>query len=710
LIHCNISSNYRENIMNGTIKPLVVAGALACAGPAFAVCTGNVTLGEGAEQMTTSVPNKAVRDRCMNDLIVDTVAEGANYESHREFVEEIRELTDKWEDRKLISRAERNAIRDAAARSNVGKTVTVRLIGFNDFHGTLQSPGTFGINLNVPPAQRPAVGGAEFIAGHVAKLKAQNPLNVVVGAGDFIGASPLISALFNEEPTIEVMNRIGLDFNAVGNHEFDKGSGELLRLQNGGCKAGDPNSCKGAVVGTPVPFEGAKFKWLSANVISTATGKPLLPAYGIKRFGKVKVAVIGMTLEETPTIVTPAGVAGLQFKDEADTVNALIPELRRQGVNTIVVLVHQGGFQTGALSDINGCDGNLAGSAIQQIVGRLSDKVDAVISGHTHAAYNCQLPNASGRPIPVTSASAFGRVLTALDLVIDTKTRDVTSASATNLLVDRTDATVTPNAAVKGIVDGYNALVSPIANQVIGSITKDIPNTAIDNACNMPAGDLIADAQFGATTPVGFGDAVIAFMNRGGVRNPGLTFNPSVGEGAGNVTYGEAFTLQPFGNSLVTMTLTRQDIKNVLEQQFAGCRGQSATNTRIMLPSAGFSYTWDGSKPCDSRISNVKLTVNGLTNTLVDANGVVNDPLQPLRVTVNNFMSTGGDGFTTFLNGTNLLGGAQDIDALVSYMSAFKGPNVPYDPNNPALGKPRITRVNAPAGSTTCPGGANVNP
>lgn len=696
--------------MKEFFKPLMSAVALALAGPAFAVCTGTVTIGEGADLVSTAVPNKEIRGHCINDLIIDTVVEGANYESHREFVEEIRELTDKWEDRRLISKAERNAIREASARSNVGKTVTVRLIGFNDFHGTLQSPGTFGANLNIPLAQRPPVGGAEFIAGHVAKLKSQNPLNIVVGAGDFIGASPLISALFNDEPAIEVLNRIGVDFNAVGNHEFDKGSAELLRLQKGGCKAGDANSCKGAAVGTPVPFEGAKFKWLSANVVSMATGKTLLPAYGIKRMGKVKVAVIGMTLEETPTIVTPSGVAGLQFKDEADTVNALIPKLREEGVKAIVVLVHQGAFQTGAIQDINGCDGGLAGSAIEQIVSRLSDKVDAVISGHTHAAYNCQLPNASGRLIPVTSASAFGRVLTALDLVIDTKTRDVKTASAANVLVDRTDTTVTPNAAVKGIVDGYNALVSPIANQVIGSITQDIPNTAADNACNMPAGDLIADAQLGATTPVGFGDAVLAFMNRGGVRNPGLTFNPLVGEGAGNVTYGEAFTLQPFGNSLVTLTLTRQDIKNALEQQFAGCRGQSPTNTRIMLPSAGFSYAWDGSKSCDQRISNVKLTVNGLTSTLVDANGVVNDPLQPLRVTVNNFMSTGGDGFTTFQNGTNLLGGAQDIDALVAYMAAFKAPNAHYDPNSPALGKPRITRINAPAGSNTCPGGANVNP
>jgi 5'-nucleotidase len=230
---------------------------------------------------------------------------------------------------------------------------TVKVIGFNDYHGNLESPGTFGENTAVPAAQRPPVGGAEFLAAHVAKMKAQNPLNVVVGAGDFIGASPLISSLFFDEPSVETVNRIGLEFNAVGNHEFDKGWTELLRLQNGGCKtaagAQDPNSCKGAAVGTPVPFEGAKFKWLAANVVVTATGKTVLPAYGIKEFKGVKVAFIGMTLKATPTIVTPTGVAGLEFRDEAETVNKLVPELRAQGIESIIVLVHEGGFQTGSL-------------------------------------------------------------------------------------------------------------------------------------------------------------------------------------------------------------------------------------------------------------------------------------------------------------------------------------------------------------------------
>jgi 5'-nucleotidase len=698
--------------MNSVIRPLALACTLAVAGPALAAssvtCTGNVTIGEGVTQISTSIANKAVGGQCLNDLIIDTVREGANYDNHGEFVVDVARLLGHWLRSHAVTFKESAELIAAAAKSGVGKTVTVRVIGFNDFHGNLQSPGTFGVNLSIPPAQRPAVGGAEYIAGHVEKLKSANPLNVVVGAGDFIGASPLISALFHDEPAIEVMNRVGLEFNAVGNHEFDHGASELLRLQNGGCKPGDPNSCKGASVGTPVPFEGAKFKWLSANVINTATRQPLLPAYGIKQFGKIRVAFIGMTLKETPTIVTPAGVAGLDFRDEAATVNALIPELKRHGAQAIVVLVHQGGFQTGSSQDINGCDGSLAASPIQSIVNRLDNAVDAVISGHTHAAYNCQLPNLNGRLISVTSASAFGRVLTSLDLVIDTKTRDVKQATATNSLVDRTDPAVTPNAQVKTVVTGYNALVSPIANQVIGSITTDLPNSAIDGACNMPAGDVIADAQLQATVPAAFGSAVIAFMNRGGVRNPGFTFASSpAGEGNGNVTYGEAFTAQPFGNSLVTMTLTALDIKNVLEEQFAGCRGQSPTATRIMLPSAGFSYTWDGSKACDQRISNVKLASNGSAEILVDGGGVVQNPLKTYRVTVNNFMATGGDGYSTFLNGKDLLGGAQDIDALVAYLANFKAPNPPYDPANPALGKPRISRIGA---STVCPGGTNTNP
>lgn len=607
---------------------------------------------------------------------------------------------------------------------------TVKIIGFNDFHGNLESPGTFGVTA--ADTVKPAVGGAPYVAGYVAKLKAQNPLNIVVGAGDMIGASPLVSALFSDEPTVESLNRVGLEFTSVGNHEFDKGSAELQRLQSGGCKS-DGNggiassSCKGATVGTPVPFEGAKFKWLSANVVNTATGKTLFPAYGIKTFNGVKVAFIGMTLKDTPTIVTPSGVAGLQFQDEADTVNALIPRLRAQGIESIVVLVHQGGFQSSpTVSDINGCDGNLAGSDIANIVSRLDNAVDLVISGHTHVAYNCSantvnttvsggvatrvsrptgLPNASGRLVPVTQAAYYGRVLSDIDVTIDPNTRDITAVSATNRLVDRTDASVTPDAAINGIVNAYKGLIAPIANVVVGSITTDLTQTA-DKACNESAGEIIADAQLAATAPASFGGAQIAFMNRGGVRASFTYAGSSAGEGDGNVTYNEAYNVQPFGNSLVTMTITAQDLKNVLEQQFAGCRGQSATATRLMIPSAGFKYTFDGSKACDARVSNVTLTNAGVTETIVDASGVVLDPTKTYRVTVNNFMSTGGDGFTTFNNGTNRLGGAQDIDALVAYFANFKAPLAAYNPTDASLQKPRVSRI----GGTSCPTGANTNP
>lgn len=602
--------------------------------------------------------------------------------------------------------------------------IQVKIVGFNDYHGNLQSPGSFGQNTSIPTAQRPPVGGAEYLAAYVARLKAQNPLNVVVGAGDFIGASPLISALFFDEPAVETLNRIGIEFNAVGNHEFDKGAAELLRLQNGGCKltngATDPNSCLGTQVGTPVPFEGARFQWLSANVISTATGRPLLSAYGIKSFDGVRIAFIGMTLKGTPSIVTPSGVAGLEFRDEAATVNALIPRLRKNGIEAIVVLVHQGGFQSAGLSDINGCDGNLVGSEIANVVSQLGNEVDLVISGHTHAAYNCSantvdvssasgtvttvarptgLPNAAGRLVPVTSASAFGRVLTDIDVTLDPRTRDIIAVKPTNRLVDRNDpeinAAIAAQPAVRNLVAAYNGLVSPIANQVIGSITAGLANAA-DAAGNMPAGELIADSQLQATAPNGFGNAVIAFMNPGGVRNPGFTYPSSAaGEGDGNITYGEAFTVQPFGNSLVTVTITAQNLKNALEQQFAGCRGQ--VNTRILIPSAGLRYTWDSTKACDARISDLRLVnANGaVVDQIVDALGNVVQPAKTYRVTINNFIATGGDGFTTFATATtNALGGAQDIDALTAYLANFKLPSFPaYDPAAPQLGKPRITRL-----------------
>jgi len=560
-----------------------------------------------------------------------------------------------------------------------------------------------------------------------------------VGAGDFIGATPLISALFFDEPAVETLNQIGVEFNAVGNHEFDKGKTELKRLQAGGCKTtnGVPeaNSCKGFGSATTGTFDGAKFKWLSANVVETATGKTLLPAYGIKSFNGVKVAFIGMTLKGTPGIVTPTGVAGLTFNDEADTVNALVPRLRLLGVESIVVLVHQGGFQntlTGVsnqaiTSDINGCTGDLKNadgtdSDIRAIVKRLDNAVDLVISGHTHAAYNCSantidvrgttlanaattarptgMPNKVGRLVPVTSSSAFGRVLTEVDVTIDPTTRDITAVSPRNVLIAQNDAAINAdianNPGVKNVVAAYKAAVSPLANAVIAQITAPMTNTA-NAAGEMEAGDLIADAQLAATQPAGLGGAVMAFMNAGGVRSPG--FVNAAGTYPYDLTYGNAFTVQPFGNSLVTLTITAQQLKDVLEQQFANCLGQGTAN-RIMQTASGLKYSWSATGTCGTRIKDVTFTPTDVTVVphqvtgpvdFIVVNGVVQNPGKTYRVTVNNFMATGGDGFAVFTGGTNVLGGAQDIDALTAYLAGFKNPAAAYDPTSAALAKPRIT-------------------
>ena len=612
------------------------------------------------------------------------------------------------------------------------RQIEVKLIAINDFHGNLLSPGRSAVNTLVPAEQRTPVGGAEALAAWVAQLKARNPLNAVVGAGDFIGASPLVSALFFDEPTVEALNHVGVEFTSVGNHEFDKGPVELQRLQHGGCKLNhgepDPNSCKGLGSRRPGSFDGAHFKWLAANVVDRASGRPLLAPYAIKSFRGVPVAFIGMTLRGTAGIVAPSQVAGLEFRDEADTVNALVPRLRRQGVRAIVVLVHQGGTQTApSVVDINGCDGNLknedgSDSEIARIVARLDDAVDLVISGHTHAAYNCSantvdtrsvdghvlrslrptgLANKAGRLVPVTSANAYGRLLTDIDLTLDARSHRVLAVSPVNRLVDAADplvgAATAADPTLHDIVQGYVRLAAPVAEAVVGSIAAALPAVA-DEAGDMPAGRLVADAQLRATQAGDRGGAQIAFTNDGGVRAPG--FVSATGHYPYEVTRGNAFAVQPFGNSLSTMTLTSLQLKRLLEQQFPGCGGQTVQG--IMHVSNGFRYAWSASAPACARVVDVSWTPTDLASTppavtgaavRIVAAGQVLEPTRTWRVTVNNFMAAGGGGLSTLKSGQDASGGQQDIDALTDYLAAYRAPAAPYDPQAPALGTPRITRV-----------------
>jgi 5'-nucleotidase len=381
-------------------------------------------------------------------------------------------------------------------------------------------------------------------------------------------------------------------------------------------------------------FAGADFQFLAANVAYKDTGETIFPPYRIEKFNGVKVAIIGMTLEGTPQIVTPAGISHVNFFDEADSVNALVPELQEQDVETFIVLLHEGGSVSDPLNEntINSCT-NPTGP-LPPIVERMDEAIDVVVTGHTNWAVNCDIDGKI-----VTGAAAFGRLVTDIDLTVSRATKDVVSATVNNKIVTRTVPT-TP--ALTTLVDKYRTLSAPLANRVIGSTTA--PILRANNAAGESAlGDVIADAQLAATAPANLGGAQLALMNPGGIR---ADFD------AGPVTYGEAFAVQPFGNSLVTMTLTGAELDAVLEQQFSFARAT------ILQVSAGFTYTWSGSAPVGSKVSNIML------------NGTPIDPATEYRVTVNNFLATGGDGFSTLTVGRNQLGGDVDLDALVKYFEA----------------------------------------
>jgi 5'-nucleotidase len=511
------------------------------------------------------------------------------------------------------------------------KTTEIQILALNDFHGNLEPPSGSGGRIGATNA-----GGVEYLATHVRALEATNPTNsVFVSAGDMIGATPLISALFHDEPTIEAFNLMGLDYNGVGNHEFDEGVDELLRMQSGGCHPVD--GCQDGD-----GFAGASFQYLAANVAYKDTGDTIFPPYAIHHFNGVKVAFVGMTLEGTPSIVTPAGISHVNFFDEADTVNALVPELKRQNVETIVVLLHEGGGSGLPLNEttINQC-GNLTG-ALPPIVERMDDEIDVVITGHTNWAVNCVVDGKI-----VTGAAHQGRLVTDIDLTISRATKDVVGASVNNRIVTR-DVAAAPD--LTALVSKYRDLSAPLANRVIGEITATI--TRSGNAAGESAlGDVIADAQLWATTPPELGGAQIAFMNAGGIRAD-LTYDQiSGGEQPGEVTYGEAFTVQPFGNSLVTMTLTGAQIDTLLETQFQGGIG-------ILQVSEGFAYTRTDSAPAGDKVSNITL------------NGLPISPVANYRVTVNSFLAEGGDNYAVLRDGTDRLGGDVDLDALVKYFEA----------------------------------------
>jgi 5'-nucleotidase len=569
------------------------------------------------------------------------------------------------------------------------KDVKVQLLAINDLHGHLapDTPGSIQTGCCVKNAQGnwtqttvPA-GGIAYLATHIKDLRAGHRHSFSVGAGDMIGASPLVSALFHDEPTIEALNTIHFDDVGVGNHEFDEGIDELERMQYGDRRGGDGcHPVDGCQDGTP--FAGAGFTYLAANVFFEGTNRTIFPPYKIKRAGGAKIAFIGMTFEATPTVVTPSGVAGLEFRDEVQTANALVRKLRREkGVQTFVVLLHQGGTQrppappaatatpTGdEYTDVNKCV-NFNGPELQEIAAGLDRRIGVIVSAHTHQPYVCQM---SGKL--VTSASSFGRVVSEISLKINRHSDRLEKATATNHIVTQ-DVPKDPQA--QAILDKYTTLSAPLANKVIGSITADIRSardtpSGQNEAGEQPMGDVIADAMLEATSPSDFGGANAAFMNSGGVRSGLLYDQISGGEAPGEVTYAEAFTVQPFGNTLVVKTCTGQQVYDVLNQQY---NNPAAGSNRIMLPSGNVRYQWTsegGGHVVDGSVS-------------FDGGATFIDKAATYRIAVNNFMADGGDGYTVFTQCTDPLGGDVDLDAFARYLQAHS-PVAPPELN-------RITKV-----------------
>jgi 5'-nucleotidase len=546
--------------------------------------------------------------------------------------------------------------------------VEVQMLSFNDYHGHLEAQS--GQSVSNDPA-RTLVGGAEYLSTKLTELRAEAPggRSLTVAAGDLIGGSPFLSGIFHDEPSVESLNLMGLDVSSVGNHEFDEGTEELLRMQHGGCHPED------GCYFPEAPYAGADFQWLAANVVKKDDGETLLPGTSVKtitatiagpgkrvRTQDFRIGFIGMTLEATPTLVSPSGIATVDFLDEVETANREAAKLTEMGVNAIVVLLHEGGFQAGTFNECKGISGPIASMATE-----FSPEIDQIVTGHTHQAYVCSIPDPDGQPRLVTSAAQYGHAVTEATLVLNGRTGEVDRAAttATNHLVTR-DA---KDPEMTALLDKWRPLAAEIGGQIVGSVAQDILGDASGNrGIETPMANTVADAFLAATAAAPH-NAQIAFQNVGGTR-ASLRFNEiSAGEQPGEVTYAEAYAVTPFGNVVLSMDMTGAQIKQVLEEQYQPVPARGSRPMLALGVSDGFTYTWDDTQPQGSRVVPGSMQLNGQP---IDLGATY-------RVATVNFLADGGDLFTTFTQGTNRIGAGEDVAAFVAYLGANPGLMPPPD-------------------------------
>lgn len=504
-------------------------------------------------------------------------------------------------------------------------TVDVQLLALNDFHGALEAPRG-GVQLQNAAGELVSVpsGGVARLATLVKQRKSDHRHSIMVGAGDLIGGSPLLSATFHDEPTVEALGALGLELSAVGNHEFDEGLAELQRMQAGGCHPA--TGCQG-----PMPFAGAGFHYLAANVIDQSSGQPVFPAHAIREFDGIRIGFIGLTLEATPSLLMPSSRTGLRFLGEVATINQHARQLQQQGIEAIVVLIHEGGYVVNGPTDCASLSGAITG-----ILPQLDDAVDVVVSGHTHRSYQCKVDG-----VLLTSAGQFGTQLTDIALTLDRQSGDVINASAETVVV-AADA-VKEDPTIAALVESYRSLAAPMLQRQVGVVVAPLSRTR-GAAGESVMGDVIADAMLAAAESNTGEKIEIAFMNPYGVR---------ADLAAGPLRFADLFLVQPFGNSLVVLTVTGATIEAALRQQF------DSEQAMVLEVSDGFSYRW---------------RQQGSVMEVVPGSVMINgEPLQPerrYRIVTNNFVAEGGDGYTAFSAGTDPTPAGGDVEALESYLTA----------------------------------------
>lgn len=500
----------------------------------------------------------------------------------------------------------------------VAPPLVVRVLGINDLHGHLEGP----TGRKTIGGREVHLGGAAALAARVRAERAGAAHSIFVAAGDLIGASPLVSSWAQDEPTVQVLDAMGLELSALGNHELDEGADELLRLQNGGCA--DEDCARG-------PFPGARFRWLAANV--QRGGALLLPPSQVREFDGVKLGFVGIVTQDTPQMVVAGSAAGLFFEDELVAANREAERLLGQGVRALVLLMHEGGSQRGA--DPDGCDGPSAD--LRAFAEGLHPAYAAVLTGHSHRWYRCLQ---WGRPI--TQAGHSGQALTRLDLLFDRATGEVTGVQAANLPIEAGPG----DPDIAALVAGHVAAVQAIASEPVGQL--DRPATRQRDGGGSDLGRLVADAMLWATRGAG---AQVAITNAGGLR-------ADLGEGGLALTYADAQRALPFSNQLITMTLSGAQLLSLLAREHEGGRQGS------LMVSRGLSYRYDA---------------GGLIAGSVTLDGRPLDAATPIRLTTNSFLAGGRDSARELGEGTERVVGGEDLASFVDYLALQPTTRVPTD-------------------------------